>query len=225
MAEGNNYLHKEVFWLSVHRKQPKGKGKTLADDLPPDTDWYKSRRLIVKPLALVLHLIFSCALICGNGWLPTNRGWREVKVQALTDASLVLELHILAAVFQPMAVFKKRDGETENPSNSNMIGFLYKSCTPVQGWDGGCICLDNYCNVTDSIPCLLTSIKISGTWEMFNHVLVTTLWFFTEAVITWIMSSVFQGKQPKATCILIQPDLKDFISDLDLNLHLERTWI
>lgn len=150
MAGGNNYPHEEAFWLSVHRDKPKGKGKTLADDVPPDTGGYKSRRLIVKPLALVLHFIFSCALICGNRWLPTNGGWREVKVQALTDAELELELHVLAAVFQPMAVFKKMGEERESPSHSSLIGFLCKSCTSVQRWDGGCVCLDNCCNVTDS---------------------------------------------------------------------------
>lgn len=76
------------------------------------------------------------------------------------------------------------------------------------------------------IPRLLTPIRISGTWKVFNHVLVTTLWFFTEAVITWIMSSKSSRENSlRATCIFIQPDLKDITSDSDLNLDLERTWI
>lgn len=40
-------------------------------------------------------------------------GEAKVKVQALLDAELVLELHVFAAVFQPMAVLRNGWGKRE----------------------------------------------------------------------------------------------------------------
>lgn len=46
--------------------KPKGKGKTLSDYVPPDTDWWKFSRQIVQPLHTGPSFNFSCTLICGS---------------------------------------------------------------------------------------------------------------------------------------------------------------
>lgn len=76
------------------------------------------------------------------------------------------------------------------------------------------------------IPCSLMSLGISGTREMLDHVLITTLWSFTAAVLTWIMSSRSIGEDSRSRdCTFIQPDLKDFTPDSDVDPQLVGTGI
>lgn len=61
---------------------------------------------------------------------------------------------------------------------------------------------------------------------MLDHILLTTLWSFAAAVLTWIKSSSSSGENSHSRdCTFIQSDLKDFTPDSDLDPQLVGTGI
>lgn len=98
-------------------REPKGKGKTLSDDVPPDTDWWKSR-LIVQPLCTCPSLnFFPRALIQGSKGLPTNTGWKKSKGRGPGSSGRWTEARAphLGCCFPVPGCFQKMNREKREP--------------------------------------------------------------------------------------------------------------
>lgn len=157
-------------------------------------------------LALVPHLIFSCTLMCSSRGLQINRGWMRSKGKGPSSSGCWISARspCLCCYLQAHSCFKKRMGEKGALPTLAWQAFSVSHAPMSKGemeaaFDWALVAMS-----WTVISWSLMSVGMSGTWEMFNYFLITTLWPIAVANCDDVdcVFQVFWWKQPQQSLCL-----------------------